>query len=185
MRDFWMIYAKKTVFAFLMLFAISAVSCDGIYGYSRDNISRPFFADISGEIDGVGIYAKIYCDPSEHKTKEIYEKLIVTFDSPEGLDGVTVTLLSSGEGFVRFENVISKDPYYAPMTDMFSSLFISGDPLSVQKESNGDLSVRYKNSGRDITYTFDEKYTPKEINGTQNGRKIAFKLTNVQIKDEK
>ena len=182
-RDFWMIYAKKTVFAFLMLFALSAVSCDGAYAYSEDAFNRPFFADVSGNIDGEEVSAKIYCDPSDHKTKEIYEKLIITFSSPEGLEGVTVTLMSSGEGYVRFENVISKEPYYAPMTDMFSSLLISGEPLSIEKDSSGDMILRYADIGKDLTYVFSGERVLKEINGTQGRRKISLKLFNVQIKD--
>lgn len=184
MRDFWMLYAKKTVFAFLMLFAIASVSCDKWQNDVLEVCLKPFFADVTGLVDGEEIKAQIYCDPSEHKTKEVYERLVVTFQAPEGLDGVTVTLLSSGDGFVRFENVISKDPYYAPMTEAFSTLFLTGEPLSVKRKENGSLILRYADSTRDLTYVFDPKGALKQIEGTQNRRNISLKLNNIQIVGE-
>jgi hypothetical protein len=180
-----MIYAKKTVFAFFMLFAISAVSCDSMTDDCIDSLKHPFFADVCGTVDGEIIEAKIYCDPSDHKTKEIYEKLIVTFSSPEGLEGVTVTLLSSGEGLVRFENVISKDPYYAPMTELFSSLFISGEPLTVKREDDGNMTLCYKDAERDLTYTFDSQCNLTLIEGSQNGKTISLRISSLQKTDEK
>ncbi len=72
MRDFWMLYAKKTVFAFLMLFAITSASCDKWQDDIFKVYLKPFFADVTGLVDGEEIKARIYCDPTDHKTKEIY-----------------------------------------------------------------------------------------------------------------
>ena len=83
----------------LAVLAVCAVACNGLD--PRIALDETFTANIEGEIDGREISARVYCDPTEHITKEIYVRMSVSLLSPESLRGVTLTLRSDGKASVR------------------------------------------------------------------------------------
>ena len=72
---------NKTVFAILvaLILLITVTSCEANEGDMLEYMKEPFFMEIDGEIDGIDFSARLFCDPTEHLTKEIYEKMIISF----------------------------------------------------------------------------------------------------------
>lgn len=180
MKGFFGFFNKRTVFAFLTVLLLLLVSCENCGIEYGSYLDEPFFASISGVVDGIEVKAEIYCDPTEHLSREIYEKLIVRFLSPASLEGLTVTLLSSGEGIVRLGDVVPEGESFDDIADPFLALCPSGEPSSVRKEENGEVTVIYKSSEKDLTYTFDKDGVVKNVKGVQNGREIDLTVGEIR-----
>lgn len=167
---------KKTVFALLALFFISLAACDSMPEECLSQLERPFRTEVEGEINGKEVKAEIFCDPTEHKTKEIYDRLTVTFLSPKSLDGITVTLRSDGKATVRLKDSEETLPLYSGLCEPFASLWQSSEPRAVRKTDDG-YEIEFKEESYDMTYFFDKDGKPKRIQGETGGRKIELNIT--------
>lgn len=170
---------KKTVFALLALFAVSLSSCEYMPRECLSQFESPFRAEVEGKIDGEAVAAEIFCDPTEHKTKEIYDRLTVTFLAPKSLEGITVTLRSDGKATVRLNNSEETLPLYSGFTEPFASLWQSPEPSAVRKTDDG-YEIEFKEKDYDLTYFFDKDGQPTLIQGEAGGRAVQLNITNFE-----
>ena len=167
---------NKTGFALLLIFSLCfSTACVG-NGAPFNIPSEPFRALVEGVVDGESVKAEVYCDPSEHKTKEIYEKVVVKFTYPEKLCGITATLLSSGEGFVRYGNITCSSPYFAKMSELYLFLAPSGEPYSIEKNANGGYNATYVNEKDKIVYVFNADGEICNAEGKWGEKSFSFKI---------
>jgi len=155
--------------------AACAVACDGLD--PRISLDSAFTANIEGEIDGREISARVYCDLSEHITKEIYVRMSVSLLSPESLRGVTLTLRSDGKASARLGQNTVEGAYIDGMIAPFLASFPDGEYSSVEKGEEGFLAIWRK--GEDtVEISFDINGVPKSAKGYVGARKISFVITN-------
>ena len=168
---------NKTLFALLMCIIAFFVGCDG-----NSNLlscfNEPFRAVVEGEVDGRFVKAEVFCDPTEHLTKEIYNRLTVTFSCPEALDGITVSLRSDGKATVRLKDTEEDMPLYDKLVEPYLVLMPSAEYASLEKTANG-FKTSCEQNGERIFYYFDAEGQPKSIEGKINGRKILFSIVKV------
>ena len=169
---------KTTFFAILALLSIILCSCDTLPRDCRSQLESPFKADIDGEIDGEKISATVICDPTEHKTKEIYDRLTVTFKDGS-LDGITVTLRSDGKATVRLRSSIENLPLYSGLAEPFTSLSPSAEPYSVKQTESG-FEIVFKDDNLLTTCYFDKDGVITKVEGNISGREILFNVTNFE-----
>ena len=182
MRDICNFFKNKTVFAILafLSFALIAASCAKNDGSIPEYMSKPFLVDIEGEIDGTLVSARVFCDPTEHLTKEIYEKMIISFSSPESLSGVTVTLISSGKCITRLGDAVSKEYSSESISDFFDILSPQNTATRIKKEPDGKTIAEYEDKGGIATYIFDENRLLIAFKGEKNGRFFSFNVKTVE-----
>ena len=152
-------------------------SCDSLPEECRKSLGRPFWAKVEGEIDGREVMAEVYCDPTEHKTKEIFNRLIVRFDSPRALEGITVSLRSDGLATVRLKDTEVEMPIYREMTEPYLALTPFGELYSQNKTNNG-YEMTYKQGGDTVTYYFGTDGVLKGARGTVDSRSFDLTVTN-------
>ena len=172
---------KMTVFAMLALFSISLTSCDSMPEECLAQLERPFQTEVEGKIDGEEVKADIFCDPTVHRTKEIYDRLTVTFLSPQSLEGITVTLRSDGKATVRLKNSEETLPLYSGLCEPFASLWQSPEPYAIKKTDVG-CEALFKEENYELTYYFDKGGKLKSIKGEVGGRQIALNITKFEQK---
>ena len=142
---------------------------------------EPFFMEVDGEIDGVAFAARVYCDLTEHLTKEIYEKMIISFLSPEGLDGITVTLLSSGKCITRLGDAVSEKYVSESVCDIFE-IFSPEKEFTRIKKGSDKTVVEYEDERGITIYVLDENNLPIRIEGERNGRFFRFDIKSIKNK---
>ena len=177
MRDFYKKTANKTVFAILVLIFVCFVSCEESFGGELAYLDSPFSAHFEGEVDGERVVATVFCDPTEHKTKEIYNKLTMTFSSPESLEGITVSLRSDGKGTVRLKGSEEELPLYSGMVEPYLAL-CNGMQVNSQRKTAEGYEVVLREGDDSITLVMDKTGIPKSAEGRIKGRKIFLKITN-------
>lgn len=168
-------HLKTTFFAIFALLSITLCSCDTLPKDCRTQLEKPFKAEVEGEIDGVKISATVLCDPTEHKTKEIYDKTTVTFKDGS-LDGITVTLRSDGKATVRLRNSVENLPLYSGLAEPFTSLSPSVEPHSVKQTESG-FEIVFKDDQLLTTCYFDKYGVIKKVEGRAYGREILLNIT--------
>ncbi len=171
---------NKTVFAVFcvlgtVIFAL--IGCETL----TDDIKipqKPFFVEAFGEVDGEMVEVKVFCDPTLHSTKEIYNKLTVTFFKPENLDGITVSLRSDGKATVRLNDIEEEMPYYGGLAEPYLVFLPSGEYSSVKKTDIG-TEVVYGEGEERLVYFFGIDGQPKSIEGCFEGHKILLNVTKI------
>ncbi len=179
MRSFVGKGAKRTLFAIFALFSIFFTACDDLPSDCLKYLDAPFFAEVEGEVDGVRVSALLYCDPTEHRTKEIYNKLTVTFLSPESLGGMTVSLRSDGKATLRLKDSEEDLPLYSGLAEPYLALSPEGEIYSQKKTAEG-YEITYKQGSDSVTYYFDADGVPKRAEGSVGGRKILLEITKIR-----
>lgn len=174
--------AKGTVFAILILLSMILTGCDDLPSDCLKYLDAPFLAEVKGEVDGGAVSALVYCDPTEHRTKEIYNKLTVTFLSPESLGGMTVSLRSDGKATLRLKDSEEELPLYSGLAEPYLALSPEGEIYSQKKTADG-YEITYKQGEDSVTYYFDTSGTLKKAEGSVGGRKVLLEITKIrQIK---
>ncbi len=181
MRGKGLFLINKTVVAILtaLMLLTLLVSCKGegekLFGY----MNEPFFMEIGGEIDGVAFEARVYCDPTEHLTKEIFEKMIISFSSPKELDGITVSLLSSGKCITRLGSIVSSEYVSENICDIFEMFSPEKEMTRIKKEVDKTV-VEFEDEKGITVYIFDENNRPVRIEGERKGRFLGFDIKTVK-----
>ena len=179
MLKFWTKNKRRTVFAlFGICLALTALllGCDGVAEWISFP-EKPFFMSVEGVVDGGEISATVFCDPTEHKTKEIYNKLTVTFHSPAGLSGMTVSLRSDGKATVRLRDSEEESPLFSSMTEPYLFLFES-EPYSVERVDGGYSMIVSRNNEQ-LKCAFDQNGELKKIKGRYFGHEIELFVTKI------
>ena len=167
---------KRTIFAMLVVFSLTLASCEYMPRECLSQLEEPFRMQVEGEIDGGDVAAEIFCDPTEHKTREIYDRLTVTFLTPKSLEGITVTLRSDGKATVRLNNSEETLPLYSGLSEPFNSLWQSSEPYAVRKTDEG-YEVEFREENFVLTYFFDKEGRLKGLVGDSYGRKVDLTVT--------
>ena len=170
--------SNKTVIAMLVLLSTCLCACDGAFE-EFDHLGSPFVAEISGEVDGIAVEAEIFCDPTEHKTKEIYNLMTVKFSAAESLEGVTVTLRSDGKATVRLRDMEEELPLYSGFAEPYLALCRGGEVFS-RRKTEGGYEIVFVDGEDSVTLNLDEKKMPTEVCGSVNRRNFSLKVTNFQ-----
>lgn len=152
-------------------------SCDSLPEECRKSLDRPFRATVEGEVDGKDVRAEVYCDPAEHKTKEIFNRLTVSFEKPQALAGITVSLRSDGKATVRLKDTSVEMPIYREMTEPYIALTPMGEMYSQSKTENG-YEMTYKQGEDSITYYFGADGVLKRVKGRVDSRNFDLNVTN-------
>lgn len=177
MKRFTRKHINKTLFALLLAFAILLVACE-----SRpelpEHFGEPFRATVEGKVDGKEIKAEVFCDPTEHLTKEIYNVMTVTFSAPATLEGITVSLRSDGKATVRLKNAEEDMPLYNKLVEPYLALMPSSEYASLEKTADGYKIACEQNGGR-FFYYFDVEGQPKSIEGKIFEREIRLNITKI------
>ena len=183
MRAIYTFLKNKTVFAIFLTFAVTlfTLGCNKTDGVARQYFKEPFFMDINGEIDGIQISARVYCDPTEHLTKEIYEKMIISFSAPKSLGGVTVTLLSSGKCITRLGDTVSEEYVSEGICDIFE-IFAPEKEMTRIKNESGKAVAEYEDERGITAYVFDENGQLIRAMGERGGRIFEFNVKTVENK---
>lgn len=142
------------------------------------NYREPFRVNVSGTVDGTEIEAVVFCDPTEHLTKEIYNVLIVSFSLPKSLNGITVSLRSDGKATVRLKDTEEELPLYSDIAEPFLALCPKGEPESVERTESGGLKIVYADGEDKVNYIFDENGQMKKAEGEIKGRKVSLNIIN-------
>lgn len=181
---------NKTVIAILLFLTILIAplilsSCENAATITDIYTSSPFLMEIEGEIDGNILSARIYIDPTQHRTKEVYEKMIITFSSPENLDGITVTYLSNSKTLVRLEDLISQELPSDGISKLYEIFVPRGELTRLKKEEDGKTVAEYENAQGKISYVFDKYDRLTVIKGEYNKRFFHFDVKVVENKENK
>ena len=152
------------------------VSCDSLPAECKKSLERPFWARVEGEIDGGNVVAEVYCDPTEHKTKEIYNRLTVSFIEPRALSGIRVSLRSDGLATLRLKDTEVETPIYREMTEPYLALTPFGE-LNSQKQTATGYEVTYKRGEEHVTYYFGTDGVLTGVKGTVDSRSFDLKVT--------
>ena len=183
MRAFYKKYLNKTVFAILLIVLSTFFGCEiGEDGYFTIP-DEPFRLKVKGEVDGKPTEAEVYCDPTEHVTKEIYNKVIVSFISPSSLSGITVSLRSDGKATVRLKNTEEELPLYSALAEPYLALCPDKSYSSLKKTDNGTVVICENENGK-LSYLFDSEGQIKSVEGEINDRKITFNVIKIYEKDK-
>ena len=153
------------------------ISCDSLPEECRKSLDRPFRATVEGEVDGKDVKAEVYCDPTEHRTKEIFNRLTVCFEDPQALAGITVSLRSDGKATVRLKDTSVEMPIYREMTEPYLALTPFGEMYS-QSKTNDGYEMTYKQGEDSVTYYFGMDGVLKCVKGTVDSRNFVLNITN-------
>ena len=176
MRSFINKTRNKTVFAILIVGFLLLVSCDSLPLACKEKLDRPFWTRVEGEIDGRAVVAEVYCDGTEHKTKEIYNRCTVTFLEPASLSGITVSLRSDGLATLRLKDSEEEQPLFGEMIRPYLALTPIGQLYSQNKNENG-YEMTYRQGEDYATYYFDESGVPKKVDGRVGNRDFCLNIT--------
>lgn len=180
MREFFVICRNRTVVAVFCVIGVVLFALFGCEGLT-ENLTvpkKPFFVEAFGEVDGETVEIKVFCDPTTHSTKEIYNKLTVTFFAPTNFDGITVSLRSDGKATVRLSNIEEEMPYYEGLAEPYLVFLPSGEASSVKKVDMG-TEVVYGDGEERLAYFFDADGQLKRIEGCFEGHKILLNITKI------
>ena len=172
---------KWALFAALALFLLSLTSCDSTPGDCLERLKKPFYAEVEGRFDGQSLSADIFCDPAEHKTREIYSVLTLTLHQPTSLDGITVTLRSDGKATVRLNTCTEEMPLYSNISQPFAELFESPKPNRVIKTEQG-IVIETVDNGSTLRYHFDNDGIIKRIEGEVDGHQVDLNVIKFEQK---
>ena len=161
----------------LVVVMLLLISCDSLPEECRKSLDRPFRATVEGEVEGKEVRAEIYCDPTEHKTKEIFNRLTVSFEEPQSLAGITVSLRSDGKATVRLKDTSVEMPIYREMTEPYLALTPFGELYS-QSKTNDGYEMTYKQGEDSVTYYFGTDGVLKCVKGTVDSRNFVLNITN-------
>jgi hypothetical protein len=137
--------------------------------------SEPFRATVEGVVDGMLVKAEIFCDPTEHNTKEIYNVMTVAFSSPESLEGITVSLRSDNKATVRLKDTEEELPLYREIVEPYLVMMPSTEYSIVEKSESG-FTLNYNGDDRHLIYKFDHDGNPESIEGEARGKKVSLKI---------
>lgn len=175
MKIFSKKHIYKTLFALLTVLLGCLAACE-IGGVEDVNcLKLPFSATVEGDVDGVKVKADVFCDPTEHLTKEIYNVMTVTFYAPESMDGITVSLRSDNKATVRLKNTEDEKPLYEKIIEPYLTLMPRAEYSTVEKTDDG-FKIVYNADGCDLVYIFDEDGIPKSIEGEVRSRKVRLDI---------
>lgn len=167
----------KLFAAILILFAavFSICACDTSDPFSY--CQAPFTVVADGEIDGIALQAKIYCDPTIHNTKEIYTQINVAYLSPESLRGITVSFTSDGKSRARLNDMEMNVQNVAGMTEIFR-LICPATPQTSIEYNEEKLEVEFSSDQGSYTVYFDKiGEFPSRIKGTLGERNFDISLS--------
>ena len=172
-------FINKRVVVLVVLLAVALLlsSCDSLPEECRRSLDRPFRATVHGEVDGREVKAEVYCDPTEHKTKEIFNRLTVSFEEPRSLAGITVSLRSDGKATVRLKDTSVEMPIYREMTEPYLALTPFGELYSQSKTDDG-YEMIYKRGDDEVTYYFGADGVLKRVKGRVDSRNFDLNVTN-------
>ncbi len=176
MRGFLKFCLNRTVIAFFCLFAIFLLfsGCGG----STDRASwfdAPFIADAEGLIGERRASVTVFCDPVEREG--VYNKLTVTFSSPEGLRGMTVSLFSDGYTTARLGELEGGSSFLSKAAAPYLVFCPEGEYLSVRVTEEGSRFAYGEGEDR-VSYLFGSNGELKSIDGSFGGENISLKITN-------
>lgn len=171
-------WAYRTIFAILIIATLSLSACDSLPSEYDRQLSSPFRAKLEGEIDGEKIIATVYCDPTEHKTKEIYNVLTVTFESGS-LEGITANLRSDGRATVRLRNSEEELPLYSGITEPFTALFPNCEPYAIRQTGDG-CEVEFRDEDISVICYFGNDGTIKRVEGEVDKRAVLLNIINFE-----
>ena len=175
---FEFISKKAVAFVAVLTAAVTLLaSCDSLPEVCRKGLDRPFWATVDGEVDGREVKAEVYCDPTEHKTKEIFNRLTVSFEKPLSLEGITVSLRSDGKATVRLRETSVEMPIYREMTEPYLALTPMGELYSQCRTSEG-YEMTYKQGEDAVTYYFGADGVLKCVKGRVDSRDFTLNVTN-------
>jgi hypothetical protein len=172
---------KIAIFAIFTLFSLSTAACDTMPQECLSRLEKPFYAEVEGRFDEQSLSADIFCDPTEHKTREIYSVLTLTLHQPTSLDGITVTLRSDGKATVRLNTCTEEMPLYASISRPFAELFESPKPDRVIKTEQG-IVIETADNGSTLRYHFDNDGIIKRIEGEVDGHQVDLNVIKFEQK---
>lgn len=181
-----MILANKKLIMVLIAIVMGILlltSCDSLPSECRKSLECPFWADVEGIVDGREVRAEVYCDPTEHKTKEIFNRLTVSFTSPNALAGITVSLRSDDLATVRLKDTEVEMPIYREMTEPYLALTPFGELYS-QKQTAAGYEVIYKQGADSVTYCFGADGVLTSVRGTVDSRSFDLTVKNFRQKSK-
>jgi hypothetical protein len=176
----------KFIFALFILLGVVYLLCACDSGDPFSYCQKPFTAIAEGQIDGMPMQAKIYCDPTIHNTKEVYTQINVTYLSPASLRGVTVSFTSDGNSHIRLNDMEMNVQSVEGLTEIFQLICPTSPPTSLQY--NGEkLQAEFSSEQGSYTICFEDrgKY-PSLIKGNLGKRNFEISLSEYisnEIKD--
>lgn len=175
MKSFGKKSRNKTLFAILPILLFVLAACDTGNKGGIACFDKPFAATVEGYVDGTFIKAEVFCDPTEHITKEIYNVITVTFNAPASLEGITVSLRSDNKATARLKNMEEDMPLYEKFVEPYVTLIPESEYSAIEKTDDG-FKVMYNKEGSDLIYYFDADGYPKSVEGEATGRKVSLKI---------
>ena len=172
----WM---RIMVFVVSILAVFSFSACDTLPEECASYLSSPFRAEVEGYADGEKISATVFCDPTEHKTKEIYNVLTVTFSEGRALEGITASLRSDGKATVRLRDSSEELPLYSGLTEPFLALCPKAEPYSVRKTDEG-FEAEWREEEMSAILYFGKDGIIKRAEGVVSGRQIKLNVTSFE-----
>ena len=169
---------NRTVVAVLVLLPLCFCACDSAHK-EFEYLSLPFTAEVSGDVDGVAVSAEVFCDPTEHKTKEIYNWMTVKFSAPESLEGIVVTLRSDGRATIRLNGAEEELPLYSGFAEPYLALCCGGEIASRRKTEEG-YEIVFSEGENSVILALDDKKVPVGVRGDVNGRNLSLKVIKFQ-----
>ena len=175
MERFWRVWRYRTVVAVALILAVLLASC-GEIGDPFAFRASPFFAEISGTVEGEYVEARLYLDLTEHRTKEIYEVACIEYRTPEALSGLVVSLRSDGVLSARLGEMRTEGNF-APLLEPFLSLLSMREEYdSIAYGKDGEATVRFHFDGGDLTYLFRKDGNSLHINGDWDSRPVDLEV---------
>lgn len=163
---------------FFIIIGGSMLGCNAIkdpFGYCE----APFSARAKGEVDGVSVEVILHMDPVPHNTKEIYDKLTVTYLAPASLRGITVSLRSDGTSSARLGDLVLGEQNVRGMLEIFLLLCPNEPPSSLQMEGE-HLVVNFDEYT--LTFLRDGEF-PVQMQGTWGERRFLLVLSDYSSRD--
>ena len=176
MKRFLRAWRYWTVFAVTLALSLSFASC----GRGRDPFAfraTPFLAEITGEVDGERVEARLYLDLTEHRTKEIYEVACIEYRAPESLSGLVVSLRSDGTLSARLRDMQVEGDFALLLEPYLSLLSIDKEYDSIVCGKGGNITISFTLDNSPLTYLFHEDGNSLHITGVWASRPIDLEIT--------
>jgi hypothetical protein len=165
----------RTVVAVLLVLAVLLAALLASCGASGDPFAfraAPFFAEISGAVDGEHVEARLYLDLTEHSTKEIYDVGCIEYRAPESLAGITVGLRSDGVLSARLGELRTEWDFAYLLEPYLTLLSIGEEYDSIVCGKDGNTTVSFRSSDGELTYRFSKDGNVLQIDGTWHSHTV-------------
>ena len=156
---------------FILLFGFGMNSCSGEVDADRFQYTKlDFDAQIHGAIDGQEIEARLQSRPAAEDGECV---LLLSFQAPSPLSGLTVSRSASGIAEVRLGELVLREIDVDGFLEPFLPLICPGDISSVKRDENGNTVVSVCDENCDITYVFSaDGEMPSRIYGQYKGKML-------------